>query len=297
MKENDVEFIGTLLKLEPDAVKSAIEEGTVGEKIKALNLMGGDQVETLKENLTKDVKTTYFNELVEKAKKGELDQELYKPIHGAVLEKAEKDLAKTYNVERSNLTDMVAKISNNGQSNDNEQLVKDIADLREANQRLVSEKEEAITNVKAEYDGKLLSRDKTDHLNMVPFDFSDVDEAELGKVTAKRKQILSDVFDASYSLALSDGLTVIKDKDGKIAKDPVTLAPLTVSDVMKGLAGELGLKLKSPESGGQGGTSSGDNSTAPFASVEDFQKHCDSNGIKVNSAEAIKLWAARRPKT
>ena len=99
MKENDVEFIGTLLKLEPDAVKSAVEEGTLGEKIKALNLMGGDQVEALKENLAKDVKATYFSELVEKAKKGELDQELYKPIHGAVLEKAEKDLAKTYNVE------------------------------------------------------------------------------------------------------------------------------------------------------------------------------------------------------
>ncbi len=296
MKENDVAFIGTLLSLDTEAVNSAIEEGTVGEKIKALNLMGGDQVDTLKENLTKDVKSTYFTELVEQAKSGELNQELYKPIHGAVLEKAEKELAKIYGVDRGNFTDMVAKISKNGQSNDNEQLNQTITELREANEKLVLDKDEAVTNVKSEYDHKLLSRDKSDHLNKVPFDFSDVDEAELEKATTSRKQILNDVFDARFSLALSEGLTVIKDKDGKIQKNSVTLTPLTVSDVMKDLAGELGLKLKSPESGGQGGSSSGNNGSAPFASEADFVKYCEDNNIQATSEAGLKAWAERRPK-
>lgn len=296
MKDNDVEFIGTLLSLDTEAVNGALEDGTVGEKIKALNLMGTDQVDTLKENLSKEVKSTYFSELVEKAKSGELDQELYKPIHGAVLEKAEKDLAKTYNVERSNLPDMVAKISKNGQSNDNEQLVKDIVELREANERLVLEKDEAVTNVKSEYSNKLLSREKADQLNKVPFDFSDVDEDKLEKVKASRRKIINDVFDASYTLADSEGITVVKDKDGKIVKDPVTLTPLTALNVMKDLAVELGQKLKSPESGGQGGSSSGNNGSAPFASTEDFVKYCDSKGIQTNSAEGVKIWSERRPK-
>jgi hypothetical protein len=70
MKENDVAYLGTLLGLETEAVNGAIEDGTIGEKITALNLMKADQVETLKTNLANDVKQTYFGELVEQAKRG-----------------------------------------------------------------------------------------------------------------------------------------------------------------------------------------------------------------------------------
>jgi len=296
MKENDVEFIGTLLGLKPEDVNSALEEGTIGDKIKALNLMRGDQIETLKENLSKDVKQSYFSELVEKAKKGELDQDLYKPIHGAVLEMTEKDLAKTYQVERAPLKDMIAKISNNGQSNDKEQLSQKIRDLQEVNERLVKEKEEAVTEAKTEYEGKVLMRDKTDQLNALPLDFSDVEEAELDKVTTSRKQILKDVFDARYTLSFSDDKLVVKNGEGKIIKNTATLEPLAVSDVMSGLARELGLKLKSPESGGQGGSSSGQNANSAFASEEAFRKHCEDKRINPMSAEGVKLWKERRPK-
>lgn len=295
MKENDVEFIGTLLGLEADAVNSAIEDGTVGDKIKALNLMRGDQVETLKENLTKDVKQTYFGELVEKAKKGELDQELYKPIHGAVLEMTEKDLAKTYEVERGPLKDMVAKISNNGQSNDTEQLSQKIRDLQEVNERLVTEKEEAVTAAKTEYKGKIIMRDKAEQLNALPFDFSDVEEDKLETVSTSRKQILNDVFDARYQLDFSEDKLVVKASDGNIVKDPVTLEPLPVSGVMTNLASELGLKMKSPESGGQGGKSSGANGNTPFRSADEFAKYCDDNNLHIHSTEALKVWAERKP--
>ena len=295
MKENDVEFIGTLLGLEADAVNGAIEDGTIGDKIKALNLMRGDQVETLKDNLTKDVKSSYFSELVEKAKTGELDQELYKPIHGAVLEKTEKDLAKTYEVERGPLKEMIAKISNNGQSNDKEQLTQKIHDLQEINERLVTEKTEAVSAAKTEYEGKVLMRDKADQLNALPLDFSDVDEEELEKVKTSRKQILNDVFDARFKLSFSDDKLVVKNGQGEIVKNPATLEPLPASDVMGSLAKELGLKLKSPESGGQGGKSSGANGNTPFKSSQEFEEYCDKKGIHIHSPEAIKIWSERRP--
>jgi len=296
MKENDVEFIGTLLSLEPDAVNSAIEDGTIGDKIKALNLMNGTQVETLKENLTKDVKTNYFGELVEKAKKGELDQDLYKPIHGAVLEMTEKDLAKTYQVERGPLKDMIAKISNNGQSNDTEQLSQKVRDLQEVNERLVLEKTEAVSAAKTEYEGRVLMRDKTDQLNALPLDFSDVDEAELDKVKTSRKQILNDVFDARFKLSFSDDKLVVKNGQGEIVKNPATLEPLPASDVMGSLARELGLKLKSPESGGQGGSSSGQNANSAFANKAAYDKYISDKGIQSTSAEGLKIWRERRPK-
>jgi len=296
MKENDVAFFGELLGLDTEAVNGAIEDGSVGEKIKALNLMGADKVETLKENLAKDVKTTYFGELVEKAKQGELDPDLYGPIKGAVHEMIEKDLAKTYEVEKGTLKEMIAKISNNGQSNDNAQLTQKISDLQGINETLVKEKEDAVTAAKADYEGRLLSRDKVETVNSIPFDFSDVDEGELEKATTSRKQILTDVFDARYALSYSEGNTVVKDSKGEIMKDRVTLAPLPASDVMKSIATELGLKLKSPETGGQGGSSSGQNANSPFPDKEAYDKHCRDKKIQPTSAEGLKLWAERRPK-
>lgn len=295
MKEDDVAYIGGLLGLNADDVNSAVEEGTIGKKMKALNLMGADQVDALKENLTKDVKTSYYAEIVEKAKKGELDTDLYGTIKGSVLERLEKDFSKTYNVDRKPLNDMIAEISTNGQSNDNEQLVKDLAQLREVNENLVKEKDDAVKAAKADYEGKLLSRDKMENINSIPFDFSDVDEGELEKATTSRKQILTDVFDARFQLSYSDGNTVVK-KDGEIVKNPATLSPLHVSDVMKSLATELGLKLKSPETGGQGGSSSGGNADSPFPDKEAFDKYCRDKGILPTSIEGLAIWKERRPK-
>lgn len=295
MKENDVAFLSTLLGLDTEAVNGAIEDGTVGDKIKALNLMGADQVETLKTNLTKEVKETYLGELVEQAKTGELDPDLYKPIHGAVHEKIEKDLVKTYDVEKGTLKEMIAKISKNGQSNDNGQLHQKITDLQEINERLVEEKNDAIKAAKTEYEGKVLLRDKNDQLNSLPFDFSDVEDDKLETVSASRKQILNDVFDARFELAFSEDKLVVKDKDGNIRKNGATLEPLPVSDVMKDLATELGLKLKSPESGGQGGKSSGGNGQPTFKSDAEYVQYCQDNNIHPNSAEGLKIRAEGRP--
>jgi hypothetical protein len=244
--------------------------------------MKADQVETLKTNLANDVKQTYFGELVEQAKRGELDPDLYKPIHGAVYEMLEKDLVKDYNVEKGTLKEMIAKISKNGQSNDNEQLQQKFTELQGINENLVKEKEEAVLAARTEYEDKVLLRDKNDQLNAVPFDFSDVEDDKLEAAKASRKQILSDVFDARFTLAFSEDKTVVKDKDGKIRKNTATLEPLPASDVMKELAIELGQKLKSPETGGQGGQSSG-------------TTDCTDNKIHPNSKEGLEIWAARRP--
>lgn len=287
MKENDVAFLGALLNIEPQAVEEVVEGGLLSEKIKALNLMTGEQVNTLKENLTKSVKSSYFDELVEKAKKGEIEADLYKPIHGAVHEMIEKDLSKSYGIEKSTLKDMIAKISKNGQSNNNGQLEQTVKDLQAINERLVKEKDEAVTAARTEYEGKVILRDKNDQLNALPLDFSDVEEAELEQVKSSRKQILNDVFDARFKLAFSDDKLVVK-KGDEIMRNPNTLEPLQPSNVMQALAKELGMKLKSPEAGGQGGKSSG-NGSDRFSSVDDYYAFCEKKGINPTGAKGLKI--------
>jgi hypothetical protein len=98
MNEKDVAFFGTLLNETEDNVKQYIEDGTLGEKVSGLGLLNKSQVETLKSNYASEVKNGYLAELAEQAKRGEVPQDLYKPIHGAVLEKTEKALSKKYEV-------------------------------------------------------------------------------------------------------------------------------------------------------------------------------------------------------
>lgn len=298
MKENDVAFFGTLLNVETKDVETFAEEGTLGEKVTALNLMNTAQVETLKANLTKEVKETHLTDMVDEAKKGNLDKELYKVIKGATLEMTEKDLAKEYGIsDFDGINDLVSKAisKNKGQTDDTktQELTQKITDLQGINENLVKEKTEAVESARTEYEGKILTRDKTDLVNAIPFDFSDVEEAELDKTTTQRKQIVTSVFDSKYDLVFLDNKIVAQDKEGKVVKNPATLDPVPVSDVLKQIPVELGMKLKSPESGGQGGSSSSGNG-AKFTDYNSFEEICAKKGILPTSGEGIKMWAEGR---
>jgi len=291
MKENDVAFLGTLLNLETDAVNSAIEDGTIGEKITGLRMVSKSDVDTLKTNLTREVKTSYLSELEEAAKKGDLPQEIYKPVNGAVLEKLEKKLSKEYNVsDFDGIDDLVAKaIKNTAQPDDTraQELLDKITALQEVNTKLVSDKDEEVKKANEEKNSWILNREKTDFINQVPFDFSDVEDTELENVTAKRRDILSNVFDAQYNLGFKEDKIAVF-KDGEALLKEATLEPVSISDVLKKTASELGLKLKSPETGGQGGKSSG-KKTSLFNNEEEFRAECKAKGFSPSSAQGIAL--------
>ena len=301
MEKHDVEFFGTLLNTKPEDVELAIKDGTLSEKVKALNLMRSDEVETLKANLTKQVKETHIDELVEEAKKGNLNKDLHKVIKGATLEMTEKDLAKEYGIDAfEGINDLVQKAisKNKGRTDDTkaQELAQKVKDLQVINENLVKEKDEAVIGAKSEYEGKILTRDKRDIINHLPFDFSDVDQADLEKITGQRRQIVESVFDARYSLAFDGDKVVVKDKEGKVIQNKATLNPVPASDVMRQIPIELGIKIKSPEGGGQGGSSSAGSGTAPFKNVAEFNEYCEDKGILTTSAAGVKIWSERRPK-
>lgn len=301
MEKNDVEFFGSLLNEKPETVEKYAEEGTLGEKVKSLNLMNSGEVDTLKTNLTRQVKENHINELVEDAKNGNVDKNLYGVIKGSVTEKNEKSLAKEYGVDSySGLNDLVSKAisKNKGQPDDTkiQELTQKVSDLQGINQGLVTEKETAVSEAKKEYEGKILTRDKKDMINRIPFDFSDIEQSDLDKITGQRKQIVESVFDARYTIGFEGDKVVAFTKEGEMVKNTATLEPVPVLDVMNKIPIELGIKIKSPEAGGQGGSSSGGNGSAPFKSLNDFKAYIEERGILATSAEGIKLWAERKPK-
>jgi molybdopterin converting factor small subunit len=294
MNEKDVAFFGTLLNLDTETVNSAVEDGTLGEKITALGLMKKSDVDTLKENLKREVRSQHLAELEEAAKKGELPQEIYKPINGAVLEKLEKKLSKEYDVnDYEGIDDLVAKaIKNTAKPDDTklQELLSKVTALQTANEKLVSEKDEIKTQLTKEKNDWILGREKTDAINQVPFDFSDVDENELESVEQQRKEILKSVFDAQYTLGFKDEKITIFDKNGNPKLNEATMEPVPLSDVLIKTATTLGQKLKSPESGGQGGSSSG-KKNSQFQNVDDYVAYCESKGIQPSSPEGMALAA------
>lgn len=292
MKENDVAFFGTLLNIEPEVVEGLITDGLLSAKVKEAVMVKTD-VETMKANYAKEVKGAYLDELAEAAKKGEVPQELYKPIHGAVSEKLEKTLSKKFNVaDFENVEDLVSKaISiNKGQSDDTQlqELQKLNEDLQEANKRLVKEKEETEVSIRGQFEKQLIDRDLSDMYSSIPFDFSDVADDELDSAKDTRKFVLKGVFETNYGTKLDDGKLVVTDKEGNILKDQNTFAPIPVSNVLSDLAKKSGLKLVSPESGGQGGSSTG-NKGSRFKDVSEFNAYCAEKGIVPTSSEGLAI--------
>ena len=296
MESKDVTFFSTLLNIKAEEVEGAITDGSLGEKVTALGMLSKEQVDTLKVNHAKEVKSNHITELVEEAKKGDLNPELYKVIKGASYEMLEKDLSKEYGVtEFEGIRDLVSKAIKNKTGKTNDTALQELTDkhesLKQVNIKLVEEKDEAVKLAKAEYEGKLLKREQQDVTNKVPFEFSNVKADELETVAASRKGILNDVFNARYELGFDETGPVVM-KEGKIMTNPATLEPLPVLDVMVSLATELGMPLISPESGGQGGRSSGGKGGTVFTTQEEFDAYCENNKINPTSAEGIKLFAA-----
>jgi len=302
MNEKDSAYFGTLLNITPEDVEKSVTDGTLSEKVAALNLMDSQQVETLKTNLAKQVKTEHIQELVNGVSKGDTDKTLYDAIKKSALSKLERKLADKHKIEKfEGFDDLVSQAvdKNKGLTDDTrvQELETKISDLQGINKNLVKEKDTAVDEANTKADSRVLDRDKRDMVNGIPFDFSDVDAANLQTISGQRKQIAESVWDSKYTLAFEGESVVAKDKQGNVIKDPATLEPVPPAELMNKIPVELGIKIKVPETGGQGGSSSGGQGSARFATIQEFGDYIDKHGIKSTSPEGIKLWAERGPQS
>lgn len=297
MKDTDVAYFSEQLGLTKEIVEASIEDGTLSQRIKDSTK---DQVvyktqaefDTFKTNHKTQIETAYFSDLVAKAIKGDIPRDLHTPIKGAALQQFEREMAKKHGVETytdaNDLIDQIVKTSANGKGDP--LLLTQLQELKTANSKLVTEKEEAVQTTEKKYRTIALEKDKAELLGSVPFDFSNTKPDELESSKLKIRTLLKSVFDAEHTLAYNDNNKLIVMKGDQVLKDPATLEPLPAKEVFTSLAKEYNLKLKSPDNGGQGGSSSS-NTDLPFSNGETFAKYCKDNNILQTSAAGIKLWA------
>jgi len=297
MIETDVAQLSELLKIDKEIVVASEKDGTlstrIGDALKK-GFIDTKSFETFKKNYKDEVVNQYFNELVEGAKKGDVPQELYKPIKGSALQQKEREFSKKFEItEYTSIDDLIEKAISKTTANGKPapEFEKTISELKTANLHLQKEKEEAVKTVEQQFKARSLERDKTDLISQVPFDFTGTKPDELESKRAKTQQILKSVFDANYTLDYDDKQRlVVVDKEGKVLRNTATLDPVSASDVIMNVANEYSLKLISPDKGGQGGSSSQKTSVG-FHDYDSFKQWCTSNNYKETSKEAVSAWS------
>lgn len=297
MKDNDVAYISEQFGIEKSIVEASVNDGTLSQRIKdslsAKVVYDKPAFDSFKKNYEADVKTSYFNELVEKAKVGDIPQDLYKPIKGSTFQQLERDLSKKFDIQEfKNVEDLIEKAITKTSANGKQQpeLDKLINDLRQANIKLKEEKENAVMTVQNEYKSKFLNTEMNQVLEQIPFDFTDAKADEIADKKQNVQTILKSVFNGEYKLDTdSQGRTIVL-KGADVLKNQATLEPLPLKDVLTNLANKFNLKLTSPDTGGQGGKSSGSKSNASFTDVEGFRAYCVANNLHPHSPEALKIW-------
>jgi hypothetical protein len=300
MKDNDVASIVEQFGLTKEIVEASEKDGTLGTRIK--DSLSGKVIydkagfEVFKKNHAAEVTNTYFSDLVEKAKKGDLPTDLYTPIKGAAYQQLERDFSKEFDVaEFKDVHDLVKQAVKKSTANGKPQteLEKQVNDLKAANLLLKSEKENAVLTVQNEYKGKFLNSEMSGVLEQIPFDFTDVKADELAGKKQKTQTLLKSVFSSEYKLDTDAQNRTVVLKGTDVLKNSATLEPLPLKDVLINLAKEYNLKLTSPDNGGQGGKSSGQSTGSKFATDKEFYDYCTANKIDVTSPEAMQLLRDR----
>lgn len=302
MANEDVTLISGLFNIEPEIVEASIKDGALGARIvdslTKKNLFDAKSkkildIESFKQNFKAEITNSYFNELVENSKKGDVPTELYKNIKGAALQQKEKEYAKKFDIaEYSNLDDLVDKVASKTTANGKPipEYEKKIHDLQEINLKLVKEKDEALSTVETKYKSLALDREKQDAFRQIPINLAKFKDTEVEEAKKRIQKVVLSVFENDYALDFDEKQRpVVKDKAGVVQKNSATLEPLSVSEVMTNVAKYSGIDLRSPDTGGQGGQSSR-SSEAIFTNYEEFKSWCKSKNIDEYSKEALAAW-------
>lgn len=295
MEKNDVAQISEQFGLAPEIVEASVKDGTLGTRIKdSLSkkiIYDTDKFEAFKKNHAAEVVNTYYSELVEKSKKGDLPQDIYTNVKGAAYQQKERELSKKFGIENykdiDDLVEQAVKTSANGKQHP--ELEKQINELKAQNLKLLEEKTNAVKTVEQEYKNKFLNTEMNSVLNQFPLDLSDVKAEDLANVKEKRLTMLRSVFNNEYKVDTDSQNRTVVLKGADVLKNQATLEPLPLNDVFKNLADIFGIKTISPDSGGQGGKSSAQSTGTQFKSAEEFYEYCKVNNIDVTSQQAMKL--------
>jgi len=294
--DKSVAALSQLLELEKDVVKGALEDDSLVSRITDFTeknrIQKKDDFEKYEANTKKEARETYYSELVEEAKKGEMNGTLYSAIKGAALQMEEKAIAKKYGIENyKNLNDVIDQVTKSKSGGtDNKELEDEVSELKQANLKLVKERDDAVSEERRKYKTRYLESKLDTSINDLPFDFDGLSAEEKKAAQKSTMEIVRSVFINRYDLGTDDdysGVTV-SDKDGNVVKSEATREPIPVVDVLAKLAKELNMKMKSPEKGGQGGTSSQSSTNMSYNSIDELDAAIAAGKLKPYDEETLK---------
>jgi len=283
LNENIVGNLSSLFNVDKDVVTKALTEtdadGSFIESFKETNVIKSKtDFETFQNNLVQETKNNHILELKEKAKNKDLPQELYSFFKGNVTEELERKLSKAAGItEFENYEDLVNKVI--ASKGTDETVKQQLKELQERNQSLQTEKDSALSEAQKRFNDQLINFDKSTVFNSIKLDYED-------EAKPKQLQLLKSQVDSNFKYIRENDKTIVTDLQGNVLKDPNTLEPLTLKDVVLNVAKDYDFKLKSPESGGQGGSSSQGNNSANGISWDDYLK---ANNTEPYTSAADKL--------
>lgn len=277
MNENDVVAISQLLGRSKEEISAALENGGVQTFVDDFKTSHTVMPKTDFDKFKTNYRQTVIDELVQN--KHDLPQQVYEYVKGSVLERKEKDLAKSFNIrEYSGFNDLVEKIVESSKQKPDDDEIKR---LKARITDVEKEKESAVKDVLEKSDKRFIGVELTKLAESVGIDAD-------GEALDIQKEVLLTMFTKKFNLKVENDRIVAYDNNQPVVDSK--LDPRPIGDLIKEYAPKV-VKLKSPE-GGRGDTST----TTAIGREINFEEYCKANRIEPNSyaqAQAFKELSAK----
>lgn len=299
MTDKNVDAIAHLLNRKPEEVKVAVEADTgLAEMIEAFNkdfkVVNDHEFKILKNEDFDAFKKNHKDEVLRSLKVNDLPDHIRsdKTLIAWKLEKIENELKEKYQFDGDfhGVEDLIEKIiTNKTKDNDNEQSQKEVQALKDQIDKLTKDYDKKVKDAHRQTDSFIIEKTVDGAVRGLNLDY---DEDAMPKQT----KLLLDSFNSTYEVK-RDGDKILVSERGRedFIKD-AKLDPVPVSEVVAQHAKDYGFKMKSPEQGGQGGSSSkGDGKSAYYGmSHNDLVAKMREDGITPASEEGDKIYQAWR---
>ena len=288
--KNDKLIVGlsSLLKVDKSVLVAALEN-EAGDEGLTKEFNEKNAVFTLAD--VAKLKTNSKAEAITELEKAtEFPPAIYNRVKGLALEKAEKDTAKKYGIEKwDNFEDLMSKITSKGKGGDDEK-DKQINLLKQTVIEKEAEIATKIKEVEVKYTSDFINRDFANALSGIKLD----GEEEAAKNQSK---LFAGAFKGQFGFDYKDGKTIVLDAEKKILVDKLG-DPMDVSDVYKNFVITHGGKLKEEAAGGRGDGSSQQTTNSNLKGKTLAEAH-SLKGTKENTDNGDKTfveWQAANPK-
>ncbi len=289
----NVEALAALLNQPAETVRIALEaEGGLVDRITAFRKDYTILNNADKDTLIKNAKEEGRTELLENFKPELLDKKNINRLTAWKLEQVENDLKDKYKFDGSfqGISDLVEQIvKKSGNNNADPKAEEEIAKLKKRIEEISSERDQAVTKATQEMDDFVIKTEFNRSVGSLSLDYEP-------DAVDKQRKLLTDSFNSTYEVRRKDGKVFVYERGKDEPLMDEKRDPLPIDTVVDRHAKEYGFKIKSPGSGGQGGSSSQKSGASAYVGMsrEDFMSSLEKKGVKWSSPDGEKAYVEWR---